>query len=293
MTVMPFQTKQVHDQSPLAMQASSPYKAVKPVAWDLYDEEGLRGRLQQLRLSRLLPKILRDVDLWQSTVAKAVAGSDNVSAALSHSASEVFVQQLEAALLPTSRRYTEFAVWMFSTSETEKPNRRVATTVGQMLQLLDEGYWPDGDLLRFLITTKVFVRNRHLQIAAREAALKAEGLSRHARVLERLHMPNQKVFVKGQPYPLPVESISRAQLVTLCLGVVRPFSTKLLAPLELENDDAHFYVVQAAVRAIDVTMEAEMDAQTQIGCLLAAAAVLHDAYVYAMLACEVLDLLKR
>lgn len=276
------------------MQASSPYRAVKPVAWELYDEDGLRGRLQHLRLSRLLPKILEDVDLWQSTVARAVTyKDDSVSRALSHSASEVFVQRLEAALLPTSRRYTEFSVWMFSTSEAEKPYKRVATTVGQIIQLLERGYWPDGDLLRFFIATKVFVRNRHLQIAAQQAARKAEGLGKHAKVLERIHMPNQKVVVKGEPHSLPVESISRAQLVTLCLGVVRPFSSKLLAPLELQNDDAHFYVVQAAVRAIDVAMEAVMDARAQIGCLLSAAAVMEDVYVYAVLACEMFDVLKR
>lgn len=269
-----------------------PYRAVKPVAGHIYDEDGLRERLQQLRLSRLLPKILGDVDLWQATVARAVTinDNDNVSAALSHSASEVFVQRLQAALLPTSRRYTEFAVWMFSTSETQKPYKCVATTVGQLLKLLEKDYWPEGDLLRFFIATKVFVRNRYLQVAAQQAAFKAEGLSRHPKVLERLHMPDRKVLVRGELYPLPVDSISRAQLVTLCLGVIRPFSSKLLAPLDLRNDDLHFYVIQAAVRTINVTMEAEMDAKTQIGCLLAAAAVLDNAHVYAMLACEVLDL---
>lgn len=258
----------------------------------MFNEDKLRERLQRLRLSRLLPKLLADCDLWHCTVAKAVKAvdGDDVVKALLHPAAQMFLQQLETALLPSSRSYEAFAVQMFATSEVEKPAVAVATTISYMLQLFRRGYWPDGDLLRFFITTKIFVRNKHLQIRAQAAALKAEGLSKHKHIMQLIPTrPSSGIVVGGEFHSLPLESISRSRLVTICLGVVRPFSTQLLIPLELKNDDEHFYIVQAAVRAIDATMEEEMGTKTQIACLMAAAAVIYDLYVYAVLACEMLD----
>lgn len=269
------------------MEVANKYSAVRPLSL-VTNCDKLRERSNGFRQERCLRKLVGDVELWANTIGQSVVKtlSENWTEVLKHPDSSQFKQAVDRSLCPPSH-LPHFAVRLYSADGAHKP----AHNIFAVAALTDLGYWPEDDtpLLHFVVCCKVYARFKYLQVICQKAVLVAAGVGLHEHVMGFLERPGTHIGVRGTIYELTLERMSRARLVSVCMGVVRPFSTQLLQPAELDNDRTDtYYITKAAALAIRCAMQPGMRRSHEAGCLFAASAVMNSSLDDAMAAQELL-----